>query len=127
MSAQELSAAESAEVQRFGIHTPAEELDAAIAKLSTLQAGITAGSWGGHQNILGVDRVRAADGYIVAEVYGDNSQEANAELIVTLHRTIDAQLAILREGLALIESNEDVELLYANELALGRAINEGAL
>jgi hypothetical protein len=52
----------------------------------------------------------------------------NDEYMVTLHRTIDAQLALLNEGATiaayLVSPDEDVEIV--NFVALARAINGGA-
>ena len=78
----------------------AERLDAAIAKLEQLKADSTSSPWVGRTNILGIRRLMDSEGGVLAEMFdatdhGDESFE-NTDLIVTLHRTIDAQLAILR-------------------------------
>jgi hypothetical protein len=98
--------------------TPVERLTAAIEKLEALKADSTPGPWW-HWPEAGVieiysdwrdpartgsevviaPRIRPRDGWgREATIYRDN-YEPNAELIVTLHRTIDAQLAILRRAL----------------------------
>ena len=80
--------------------TVVERLEAAIAKLEQLTAEGTPGPWVGRTNILGIRRLMDSEGGVLAEMFdatdhGDESFE-NTDLIVTLHRTIDAQLAILR-------------------------------
>ena len=80
--------------------TAVERLGAAIAKLEQLKADSTPGPWVGRTNILGIRRLMDSEGGVLAEMFdatdhGDESFE-NTDLIVTLHRTIDAQLAILR-------------------------------
>lgn len=60
------------------------------------------------------------DGSIVA---ADVTSKARAQLIVTLHRTIDAQLAILRAAVAELEENRWMVVEAAHEvLALADAI-----
>ena len=80
--------------------TAVERLEAAIAKLEQLKAEGTPGPWVGRTNILGIRRLMDSEGGVLAEMFdatdhGDESFE-NTDLIVALHRTIDAQLAILR-------------------------------
>ena len=128
--------------------TPAELLQAAIDKLERLKADSTPGPWwhwpeagdieiysdwrdpahrGGE--VVIAPRIRPRDGWgRDAVIYRDN-YEPNAELIVTLHRTIDAQLAILRAAV----KNEDVRrsdrlwsgALSNTALALADAILRG--
>ena len=107
-----------------------EEIQEAINELTELKAKSTPGWWWGHLNILGVTRVKTDDNYIVAEVYGDEDEaHCNAELITTLHRTIDAQLAILRVALAAYThySTDEYRALDHDKAAvqLSRAINGG--
>jgi hypothetical protein len=69
-----------------------ERLEAAITKLETLKGSSSPGVWA-----TGDD----GDIYIDRESIGHfrwfaNTWNPDADLIVTLHRTIDAQLAILR-------------------------------
>ncbi|UOE45505.1 hypothetical protein [Agromyces larvae] len=79
-----------------------ERLRAAILKLETLRAEITPGPW--------IAEYSGEQGHCVIPADADSTREAialtrlyhaayDAELIVTLHRTIDAQLAILRNRL----------------------------
>jgi hypothetical protein len=57
-------------------------------------------------------------------LYGNR---ADADLIVTLHRTLDAQLALLRNGLVGARMNESVGMQTTGPiLALARAITGGA-
>ena len=94
--------------------TVVERLEAAIGKLEQLKADSTAGGWyapefthgsvwagtGSSDDLLVVDDAR---------LYGD------ADLIVTLHRTIDAQIAVLKVGaeFALITSNRWTDISVA--------------
>jgi hypothetical protein len=48
---------------------------------------------------------------------------ANARLITTLHRTIDAQLKILTEGLLCLQSGLRYGYAESHALAIARAIN----
>ena len=82
--------------------TPVQRIEAAIVRLEELKAMSTPGPWGGHTNILGITRLVDSQRFVLAELYdldeeGDEDSEAsdNLALIVTLHATIDAQLAIL--------------------------------
>jgi len=82
--------------------TPAQRIEAAIVRLEELKAGGTPGPWGGHINILGITRLVDSQRFVLAELYdldkeGNGYFEAsdNLDLIVTLHSTINAQLAIL--------------------------------
>lgn len=92
-----------------------ERLQAAIDKLERQRhdsAGRGAHAWAAHST---TDKPSGHDAAIrgvgfpddffdgVADVY----DPADAELIVTLHRTIDAQLAILRDGIARVHSWTD--------------------
>jgi hypothetical protein len=102
-----------------------EEIQAAIDKLTKLKTESTPGAWGGRVSILGIIRVQTDDHYIVAEVYGDEDDAlCNTDLIVTLHRTIDAQLAILTNARDWWNSwpKGDID---ADVVVLARAINGG--
>lgn len=77
---------------------PAEKIQAAIDKLDALRiaSGTEAWTWESGEDLGANVRseqfgVRFTTGYV-----GNNDSRNDAELIVTLHRTIDAQLAILR-------------------------------
>ena len=99
--------------------TVVERLEAAIAKLEQLKAEGTSSPWVGRTNILGIRRLMDSEGGVLAEMFdatdhGDESFE-NTDLIVTLHRTIDAQIAVLRVGseFALITSNRWTDISVA--------------
>lgn len=110
--------------------TPFEELQAAHKRLSELRAKTrvtSPGTWQTHPDyIIGTTDLESTHG-AVAEFY----REVDADLIVTLHRTIDAQLAILQYSFVFAEWHERpqpdgggamrTELYHALELA--RAIN----
>lgn len=75
-----------------------ERIEAAIAKLEALKASSIPGPWSAPKELLGLPN---------KTIFGGNPTRTHAayvavahdgELIVTLHRTIDAQLAILRAG-----------------------------
>lgn len=103
-----------------------EEIAEAVVKLVRLKAESTPGSWFVHQNILGVTRVRVVD-TVVAETYGENldHEEVNAELIVALQHTIDAQLVLLEwaRGLYALPNGKHPSPLEKRVLSLARAIN----
>ena len=79
-----------------------QRLKAAIEKLETLKAESTRGPWVIRQDSPSMDGLNwslrtggTAGIRITAHEYGFTQ---NADLIVTLHRAIDAQLALLRAG-----------------------------
>lgn len=81
--------------------TPVERLHAAIDKLEALRtaSGTEPWTWGTGRD-LGASVRSEQFGYRFSTGYvGNRSSRNDAELIVTLHRTIDAQLAILRSEL----------------------------
>jgi len=88
--------------------TPTERLQAAIDKLQALKADSTAGEWG-FESLpeTGESRIHSeADGFsfmaattVTFYPVPGGVKPKDAELIVTLHRTIDAQLAILEGAL----------------------------
>lgn len=82
--------------------TPVERLQAAIQKLERLQSSTSLGEWWRTPaSILdGQTRVFAANGLIDDQQVCAEVAPADADLIVTLHRTIDAQLTVLRIALA---------------------------
>ena len=84
--------------------TVVERLEAAIAKLEQLKADGTLGPWNvdmiPETGECRVVRFFEFFGSHLEEVTNGGSIQPDAELIVTLHRTIDAQLAILRAGLS---------------------------
>ena len=87
-----------------------EKLKAAIEKLETLKAETTPGPWttdswfpgvafeyDSYWNLAGPEYTATSGVYLDGEP-SIPIQAATADLIVTLHRTIDAQLAILRNA-----------------------------
>lgn len=78
--------------------TPLEELQAAHKRLSELAAGHNNGHiWMQLRDHAGIESACADGPHFIADV----TTERTADLIVTLHRTIDAQLAIMQRGIAL--------------------------
>lgn len=85
--------------------TPTELLQAAIDKLEQQRAAVASVSLAYQRWVrsfevvtLGEIVVGSLDGQIIAQA----ANGSIADLIVTLHRTIDAQLAILRNGIGRI-------------------------
>src|SRR5690606_23712874 len=83
--------------------TELERLQTAITRLEQLRDDSTPGPWV-KRYFLGMDvwPVIISDGIgeVTDSVQGGFPQEADAELVVSLHRTIDAQLGIRRSALA---------------------------
>ena len=122
--------------------TAADEIEAAIQRLEDQRAASTPGPWSifeysKHTGVAGEVAVQAhhpgriGEGLVAGfdyEGYHSTIEPGDAHLIVTLHRTIDAQLAILKSARAQLEPFhgmvlQDAALEY--ELALARAINAG--
>jgi hypothetical protein len=98
--------------------TPLEELQAAHKRLSELRSASQLAPWHYTDDYI----LRDGDARLVACGLG----VANTELIVTLHCTIDAQLALLAEAM------EDYAGVFIGDcpypqhaVALARAINGG--
>ena len=76
-----------------------EKLEAAITKLENLKAASTQGTWK-HEDEYGLSGGKYVGipvfEFVTARAYAGS--ESNAALIVTLHRTIDAQLAVVRSA-----------------------------
>ena len=113
-----------------------EEIQSAIDKLTTLKAECTPGRWlvdaedkcSIYYEDGGATILQPEDWY----PRGDNCPAENAELVVTLHRTIDAQLAILYEALDFATTSSaigmpETEILgyYGTTHEIARAINGG--
>ncbi len=103
--------------------TPVVRLQAAIDKLEQLRAET---------------RYIEVNGWIVEENPGDTSRYpleprddlfpiTNDELIVTLHRTIDAQLAILREAVFQLSGAPQARGFIGNEFSLFMALADAIL
>lgn len=105
--------------------TPLEELQAAHTRLSELVTGHNNGhAWMQLRDHAGIESACADGPHFIADV----TEERTAELIVALHRTIDAQLVLIAEAM------EDLAGIFIGDcsypyqvLALARAINGEAL
>ena len=108
-----------------------EEIQAAIDKLTKLKAESTPKPWHDWEDDLTgeVDlwhdqeqRLHIANFGIAGMPRG----EVDAELIAVLHRTIDAQLAILHHAIDEYEPRDDtMSFITEDGLTLARAINGG--
>jgi hypothetical protein len=99
-----------------------ERLEAAITKLETLRAESTPGRWVAEDESFNGPYVRAwFDNEFNGNtgIAGTRHGMPDADLIVTLHRTIDAQLAILR-GVAAIKGTPN-PLFMLDRFALNLA------
>ncbi|MDN4616447.1 hypothetical protein P5G50_18520 [Leifsonia sp. F6_8S_P_1B] len=74
----------------------AETIAAAIQKLEALKADATPGVWEFDPEPFGAIFTQQEPGLEVETEVAEQMLDADGRLIVTLHRTIDAQLAILR-------------------------------
>ena len=102
--------------------TAAQEIQAAIEKLTDLQALADEGPWMHYDgDVVMGDPTDYVQAYPVVAECGSNN---NAELIVTLHRTTDAQLVILELAVAYgeLSEGEGSRFITAAKL-LARAIN----
>lgn len=105
-----------------------EEIQAAIEKLTGQREQSTPGPWWAWHPASGRGNssVDAPSGDPDNPEMPVEGERADVELIVTLHRTIDAQLAILTATLEMLKSAErdafDVSDWEGPELTLGRAI-----
>ena len=83
--------------------TPAQRIEAAIVRLEELKRISTPGNWqildNGDRFIAWHDNQQSTGfDYILSEPV-DFERSADADLIITLHSTIDAQIGILSEAL----------------------------
>ncbi len=102
--------------------TPLARLQAAIQKLEQLKAESTPGRWG---SSLDSSIVWATEEKHSIWIFESLSKGQNADLIVTLHRTLDAQLAWLRDQhrrMLIEEFRDSIPLYYRYVLALADAI-----
>lgn len=78
--------------------TPVERLQAAIDKLEKFKAESTPGPWSVnvHHNAMHTAEFRAPNPFNGFMLVAAHTNDADPELVVALHRTIDPQLAILR-------------------------------
>jgi hypothetical protein len=105
--------------------TALEEIQAAVDKLTALKVASQPGTWihqpYGDQNQngdhCGGDIFDRNGEYLLMEV-----PDADGELIVTLHRTIDTQLAILRETLFQLSAAPEARGFIGNEFTLFRRL-----
>jgi hypothetical protein len=112
--------------------TAVEEIQTAIENLTELKSMSTQPVESTHW-VQGADRHQSAREIYTGPVAAGSSDVAtcfnrnDAELIVTLHRTVDAQLGILQKMATLIaDAYGGAQLgpeFYRTELALARAIN----
>jgi len=109
-----------------------ETLQTAIDTLKRLKAASdddpTPAKWnlGGHYG-FGIDIVsRYDEDQKDAEVVAERVYPPDAELIVTLHRTIDVQLAFLRAARSDLTTERIRETDATHAIALATAINGGA-
>lgn len=110
--------------------TAIEEIRQAITTLERLKAESTPGPWNVDQNEPAIwtsgDSVEGGTiCYINSDQQtGDHRPYGDAELIVTLHRTIDAQLAILQHALEEYNPRDDAQGYIVDDgLELAHAIN----
>ena len=101
----------------------AEKIQTAIAELEALKAASTQGKWAVSAKQLDIRGFVYAPS-VCAGCGWDRDTDADAELIVTLHRTIDAQLKILRTTLDDEHADWLTELEWRNSVALAEAILE---
>ena len=131
-----------------GTKTAVQEIEQAIATLEKLKLDSTPGEWKHWPEAGNIEiysdwenpdsptaevviassiRPRGGWNHFGEGIYKDD-YEPNAELIVTLHRTIDAQLELLHWGVAIykIPNGQYPSPLETRVLALARAINGGS-
>lgn len=109
--------------------TPAGRLQVAIDKLEKFKAESTPGPWSVnvHHNAMHTAEFRAPNPFNGFMLVAAHTNDADPELVVALHRTIDPQLAILRDVLAAekVERHWDTLVYTTNALALADAILGG--
>ena len=100
-----------------------EEIEAAIAKLSELRDYATPGPWASYKWDWRIVVAGQGDDDN-AEVIFDSRHHGDGELVEVLHRTIDAQLAILGRGLEILRTSMGkAETAVELQIMLARAIN----
>lgn len=102
-----------------------ELLEQAIETLERLKAESTQGEWGHYQDNEHYSTISPVDDVLYIAHVG--LTPVDGELIVTLHRTIDAQIEILCEALTGFVSHvedgfTDGDVVYCSELSLAKAI-----
>ena len=109
--------------------TPVERVEAAILRLETLQADSTPGPWKKEESpcMNGAFDVLSVFGYVSYGDVGALENETDADLIATLHSTVDPMLAILRDTLDLFRDPILIfmgreEQVFAAQLALADSI-----
>ena len=106
--------------------TPAEKIKAAIARLEALRGNARPGLWTSTDDdwwwLEGVNH-RVVYGQRGAEVAF--THDGDADLIVILHATIDAQLTILRSAFGDAIGSHDEPGAFENATLLAEAILEG--
>ena len=99
--------------------TPAQRIEAAIVRLEKLKANSTLGPWSideipetGECRVI---RYFEFFGWHHEVVTGGGSDKDDADLIVTLHATIDAQLGLLEEALYQLTDGTNGTGMLGNE------------
>ena len=109
--------------------TAVQEIQAAIEKLTAVKVGLGDVALSSDGELFACcddDTDENGNGFVSGlNLQGVDSDWEINDAIVTLHRTIDAQLGILRFVTRNVSSYPEDHLveLYAEELALARAIN----
>ncbi|MDK8171743.1 hypothetical protein QP735_04290 [Curtobacterium citreum] len=80
--------------------TPLEELEAAHARLSGIRDAVNAKQIGTYWGNIDEDPHDRAEVFCAHGVVAETVSNEHADLIVMLHRTIDAQLSMLDMGIA---------------------------
>lgn len=100
-----------------------ETIKAAIAKLETLRDGATPGRWAYYNEPWGDIMSEQQPGLGVETSVAGEMSDFDGNLVVTLHRTIDAQIVILQETVDYEDSfgidDEDCTLLLARAILGG--------
>lgn len=109
---------------------PAEKIQAAIDKLEALKAASQGEYW--YRSIGGISAYGGEFGVEAEGIAWTRDGErsiglpqmtsTDAELVVTLHRTIDAQLAILEQGVRYMTAGIRFGAIETTALALAEAI-----
>lgn len=104
--------------------TSLEELQAAHKRLNELALGHNNGHpWMQLRDHAGIESACADGPHFIADTTG----ERTADLIVTLHRTIDAQLSILDTAITMEGTRLSAfKFLRVEAIRLARAINGGS-
>jgi hypothetical protein len=116
--------------------TPAEKLQAAVGKLERLKAASTPGPLYAQNagdvftdlaapNAEGVNAEQNDAWHVASFMSGQNDmpyreEEANRALFLTLHRTVDAQLTMMRSALEWLGEKNNAALAAGSEIFAGQ-------